>query len=350
MLGSHLTQETAAPLILPTLLRRRQLQLPLRDVLLCTPQPLSLAHVLREAQSCATPNQISLPSVSHLSKQRNSGLLADLPGFHPPVCASPALQIVALSAGQVTQQQQRRDDDVISIPLTLLEVSELYRAKHREQQPAQPGTAAAASSSSGAATALIEGRRVRSIQRESFDIFCSPASKDLVVVDTPCGSNADDQFLWEAFFIAECMLRDGGVLLAFSPHAFSQRMRHFLQWRFRSSHCVSCPDGENHYAVCSSLASDFGAVAVRRDDFPGFVARKQRRPRKWNPYRRAEARKFVMSVRPGFTNAPHTKDALLRNMTREKEREEQLRDADDAYFAVAHDMVEKGAHYSHPND
>ncbi|KPA73547.1 hypothetical protein ABB37_09849 [Leptomonas pyrrhocoris] len=234
-----------------------------------------------------------------------------------------------------------------SLPLTLPEVSGLFRVKHRERLPTSSGTAVAAIGD--APLALVEGRPVHSVQRESFNLYCTPGSKDLMVVDASAGSS-NEGFLWEALFVAECVLNEQGTLLVVSPHSFSQRMRRFLKWRFRSAHYAPAPHGDGHYVQCTALASDFGASSVRRDDFPGFVSGTQRRPRRWNPYRREEAKKFVMSVRPGFTNAARTKDALLRHVAREKERDAALRDADDAFFAVAHEMVEKGSHYSQPTD
>lgn len=170
-----------------------------------------------------------------------------------------------------------------------------------------------------------------------------------MVIDTP-SDVAGDGAVWESLLVAECVLSERGSLLVVSPRSFSPRIRRFLQWRFHSAFCAAVAGGAGHYAVCTSLATDFGATSVRRDDFPGFTPPTEKRPRKWNPYRREEARKFVVSLRPGFTDAPHTKDALVRSVARDKERDDKLRDADDAFFAVAHSMVEKGTHYSQPND
>ncbi|KPI85194.1 hypothetical protein ABL78_5739 [Leptomonas seymouri] len=345
MLGAHPTQGNASSFVLSTLLRRREIRLPLKAVLLSSTQPYSFERILRKAHERVVTKETALPSSPHLAKEESADLLKDLPGFSPVSSASPALQIVALSAGQA--DLRRPHDKMISLPLTLRDVSDFYRAKHRERHPSSSGVAAVVDT--GAPLALIEGKPLHSVERESFDLYCAPGSNDLMIVDIPAASSSE-ALLWEALFVAECTLREGGSLLALSPHYFSQRVRRFLQWRFHSAHYASAPRGEGHYALCTSLASDFGASSVRRDDFPGFASGNRRRPRRWNPYRREEAKKFVMSMRPGFTNVPHTKDALLRNVAREKERDDALRDADDAFFAVAHGMVEKGSHYSQPND
>lgn len=346
MYGARFSQETATPLILSTLLRRRQVQLPLRDVLVNSTHAEGIARVLRDAHDHAAARQPSPPS--HLATQRNAALLKDLPGFLPAASCSAstpatALQIVALRCG-AAPLLRRSGADVIALPVTLSDVALCHRAQHHARLPTG-SSAVSHAASDGPPLALLEGGRVDAIQRDSISLYCGPGSKDLVVVDS-----AGEDALWEALFVAECTLAEGGSLLALFPHAASPRVRDFLRWRFRSSHCAAAPHGDGHYALCSSLASDFGTMSVRRDDFPGIVSKKRRRPRRWNPYRREEAKKFVMSVRPGFTNAPHTKDALLRNVAREKEREDKLRDADDAFFAVAHGMVEKGAHYSQPTD
>jgi hypothetical protein len=356
MHNPRIIQYSAAPLILSTLLHRRQIQLPVENVLLVSAEVHTLARVLRKGCERVVSKQSSVCLPLRLTPPRNAHLLKDLPGFSPAASASPAVQVVTLTAEPVPLQQQqplppqrRADGEVIPLPLSLLNVADFYRAKHRERLPSSSRATTNAIIAGAPPFALIDGARVDAVQRDSIDLYCSPGSKDLMIVDAPALSNNED-LLWEALFVAECVLAEGGSLLALSPHPLPPRMQRFLQWRFRNAHCAAAVHGEGHYALCTALATDFGTSAVRRDDFPGLLARTRQRPRRWNPYRRQEARKFVVSVRPSFTNAPHTKDALLRNVAREKEREEQLRDADDAFFAVAHGMVERGTHYSQPND
>ncbi|CAG9576609.1 conserved hypothetical protein [Leishmania major strain Friedlin] len=197
--------------------------------------------------------------------------------------------------------------------------------------------------------ALLEWARQDATMKSSLELYCGPASKDLMIMDIPANV-AVDAYLWEGLLVAESMLEADGTLLVVSPHAFSVRVRRFLQWRFLRAQCAVSEAGAVHYAVCSTVAAGFGDAAVRRDDFPGQLATGKRRPCKWNPYRRPEKRKFVASLRPWFTNAPFVKDALRCSLERERDAQERLRDADDAFFAVAHEMVEKGVHYSHPND
>lgn len=348
------SQEAAAPLILSTLLRRRQVRPPLRSVLLSSAHADAIVQVLQNAQERAAASD-STSAFPKLSTQRNANLLKDLPGFSPAASRSAsssappsALHVVTLGCA-AAPSVRRGSAEVVALPLTLAEVSAHHRLRHRNRLPSR-SSAGLVASCEAAPLALLEGGRGDTIRRDSVDLFCGPGSTDLMVVEVTPHAESEDA-LWEALFVAECTLAEGGSLLAVAPHVISPRVRDFLRWRFRSSVCAAAPHGAGHYAFCSALAADFGTTAVRREDFPGTVSNRQRRrPRHWNPYRREEAKKFVMSVRPGFTNAPHTKDALLRSVAREKEREEQLRDADDAFFAVAHGMVEKGTHYSQPSD
>ncbi|AIN99388.1 hypothetical protein LPMP_270080 [Leishmania panamensis] len=349
MLESPAIAENVVSLLLSMLLRKKQVPMPLKEVLLSTSQPVLAMRAFEHANRGVSP--AAQATIHHSRKQKVSqpdspravDLLADVPGFNRPFEVAPAgTQFVILTAGRSPTPPV--SENTVCLPFSLLDIAQFHRARHRERLPSL-----AVSSSRVTPIALLEGAQRESTMRSSFELYCRPASKDLMVVDIPADVTVD-AYLWEALLAAETMLEADGVLLVMSPHTFSTRVRNFLQWRFcRTQYGVSevCAA---HYAVCSAVATDFGDAAVRRDDFPRRLAVGKRRPRKWNPYRRSEERKFVMSLQPGFTNAPLTQSALRCNVERERDAQERLRDADEAFFAVAHEMVEKSAHYSYPND
>ncbi|CBZ28103.1 conserved hypothetical protein [Leishmania mexicana MHOM/GT/2001/U1103] len=298
----------------------------------------------RVSRAGRTPVHHSREQVaSQPGSPRALDLLVDVPGFTRAPEADPAeTQFVILTAGR--SQTPPVSHNTVPLPLSLLDVAQFHRERHRERLPSF-----AAWSSKAAPTALLEGIRQDATMKSSLELYCGPASKDLMIMDIPANVPVD-AYLWEGLLVAESVLEADGTLLVVSPHALPARVRRFLHWRFLRTHCAVSEAGAVHYAVCSTVAADFGDSAVRRDDFPGQLAAGKRRPRKWNPYRRPERQKFVASLRPWFTNAPFIKDALRCSLERERDAQERLRDADDAFFAVAHEMVEKGMHYSHPSD
>ncbi|KAG5475501.1 hypothetical protein LSCM4_04083 [Leishmania orientalis] len=350
MLPSTAVAEHAASFLLSMLLRQRQVSVPMKDVLLSTSQPLLAIRALEQAHDKVSR---SSGTAMHGSRERTASpsgtsraadLLVDVPAFRcsPEASAAATTQFVILTAaGPWTPPAS---DNTVCLPLSLLDVAQYHRARHCERFPSLT-----APSSRVAPRVLLEGPRHETTAKRSLELYCGPASKDFMILDIPPHQALDD-YLWEGLFVAESMLEADGTLLVVSPHAFSRRVRRFLQWRFNRAHCSVSEACAAHYALCTAVAADFGDAAVRRDDFPGQLPAGKRRPRKWNPYRRLERQKFVASLRPGFTNAPFIKDALRCSVERDRDAQERLRDADDAFFAVTYEMVEKGGHYSQPND
>ncbi|KAG5475243.1 hypothetical protein LSCM1_03354 [Leishmania martiniquensis] len=344
--------EHAATLFLSMLLRKKHVSVPMKDVFLSTSQPLLAIRTLEQAQRRASWSPRA--AVHHSRKQpasqsitpRAVDLLVDVPGFSSsPEAASSAAaatQFVILTARSSLASQV--SDNIVRLPLSLLDVAQYHRARHRERLPSL-----VAPRSRVAPRMLLEGQRREATVQSSLELYCGASSKDFMILDVPADVDVDD-YLWESLFVAESMLEADGALLLVSPHAFSRRVRRFLQWRFYRTHYSVNEACAAYCALCTAVAADFGDAAVRRDDFPGQLPAGKRRPRKWNPYRRAEQQKFVATLRPGFTNAPLIKDVLRCSVERDRDAEERLRDADDAFLAVAYEMVEKGEYNSHPND
>ncbi|GET89651.1 hypothetical protein, conserved [Leishmania tarentolae] len=349
MLAAPALAEHAVSLVLSMLLRKKQVRAPVKEVLISTSQPVLAMRVLEKA-NCRDLRMERTPT--HRSREQAAfqtgspsalNLLLDVPGFGSAPEPDPGdTQFVILTTG--TSQTPPARQSTVLLPLSLPEVARFHRDRHQERLPSL-----SASRDRAASTALLEGTRQEGTTQTILELYCGPASKDLMIMDIPADVAVDD-YLWEGLLVAESMLEEDGTLLVVSPHAFSARVRRFLQWRFLRTKCAVSQACCAHYSVCTTLATDFGDAAVRRDDFPGHLAAGKRRPRKWNPYCRSEKQKFVASLRPGFTNAPLIKDALRCSVERERDAQERLRDADDAFFAVAREMVEKGVHYSHPND
>ncbi|KAG5501362.1 hypothetical protein JKF63_03174 [Porcisia hertigi] len=347
--GPPAAAEHAASFILSMLLRKRQVHMPVEEVLLSTSRPALAMRALEQANrrasraARATQGHAPKPVLSQAGSLRAVDLLMDLPGFARKTESAPLeAQFVILTTGHPSMPLV--SDNTVSLSLSLLDVAQLLRARHRERMPSF-----AASSTKPSLDALLEGAPLNASLKSAFELYCGPASKDLVLVDIPADVDVDN-YLWESLFVAESMLEADGTLVVVSPKAFPGRVRRFLQWRFRRAQCAVSEVCASHFAVCSAVAADFGDAAVRRNDFPGLLAAGKRRPRTWNPYRRSQAQKFVVSMRPGFTNAPLIKDTLRCSLERERDSQELLRNADDAFFAVAHEMVERGTYYSHPSD
>ncbi|KAK7198535.1 hypothetical protein NESM_000815200 [Novymonas esmeraldas] len=347
----------AVPLLLAMLLRRRRVLLPSKEVLLSTSHPLQVVGVLEQARYRATRAARTTERDSQRQplapprRARATDLLTGLPGLDGtigPAASSAAVRYVVVSAGPSSSLPLPSSAHTVCLPLSLLDVAQFHRAQHRERLPL---CSAATSSRSGTSppAALLETTSRDATVPRSVGLYCGAASKELVVVSVPASAEVDD-YVWEALLVAESVLEEDGTLLLVSPHAFSRRVRHFLKWRFHDVQCAVCETSAAHYAVCDSLTAAFDHPVVRRDDFPGHFLAGERRPRRWSPYRRAQSTKFVTSLRPAFTNAPFTKDALRRKVEQERDAAEHLRDADDAFFAVAREMVEEGAHHSRPEN
>lgn len=121
-----------------------------------------------------------------------------------------------------------------------------------------------------------------------------------------------------------------------------------IEWLFRECTWGRVPQSGIHYLYCKSISCENVGRAVDRKGFPGFLRRGQRRERRWNPYVKRK-RAYCASLRPAFTNASVTRDALKATLEHQKGEEEKLSQEAEKYFNVSYDMVEKRSHYS-PRD
>lgn len=343
-----------AALVLSFLLKRGVIQGTIHEGLMDCGDPASVAFALHRSTVAATAvSNHSTRSHVHTggsppralvrrhSPSAVAHLLKGLPGEESSTSCRPA-QLVCLGASDPLRAAWA--SPCVCLPTSLAEVAAYLRTASRKKAERRLMT-----STTSPSIMLIEEGAAASLRRACVDAYCATQSKDLIVTSAP-PSLPLEQYLQDSITVAECVLKATGSLLMVSRAPIPPPTRRFLKWRFRQHQYHHHTASGAYYAVCRELTTEDTGAAVSRHDFPGFCPPGERRPKKWNPYRRGQHQKFVTSVRPSFTNALYTKDALRRSVERERDTEAELQRADDAFFSVVHEMVEKGSFSVERND
>lgn len=226
------------------------------------------------------------------------------------------------------------------IPLDLSTVAECIRARTAWRlETSHDG----AGGSAEPERLLLEGCKMGHAV-ETVNLLCSPHSKDLVITELDTPRSCARSQLADTLTVGASVLRSSGSLLIVSqaPITLPSHAHQFARWHFADVLFGCTREQDVSYLLCTSTATQHAVRHVDVADFPGFLPKGAKRKKQWNPYKRETEDKFFASLRPAFTNAQLTGEALQAHLERERQDADQFAEADAAFFDLSHAMVTGG--------